>query len=276
MFHLRWPNGFVCPKCGNQFFYPIKRRHTYQCTACRHQASVTAGTIMDKTHITLEKWFWAIYLVSTDKRGHSALALSKELGIGYKAAWYLLHRIRTAMMERDWDCMLSGIVEIDDAFFGAPDEGGKRGRGTAKTKVIVGLSVSEEKRPRFLKMEIAKNLKSDSIVAFAEANIESGSTISSDVYSSYKQLSSKGYDHKPKVFNPKTDREHLRWLHIIVSNAKALINGTFHGLDEKYLHLYLSEFCYRFNRRFKPFELFNRLLFSCTVAVKITYAELTA
>lgn len=214
-------------------------------------------------------------MVSTDKRGHSALALRKELGIGYKAAWYLLHRIRISMMERDWDYMLSGIVEIDDAFFGAPKEGGKRGRGTAKAKVIAGLSVSEEGHPRFLKMEVANDLKSDSIVAFAEANIEAGSTISSDAYSSYKQLSCEGYDHKPQIFNPKADKEHLKWLHVIVSNAKAFINGTFHGLDGKYLQLYLSEFCYRFNRRFKPYELFNRLLFSCTVASKITYAELT-
>ena len=101
LFHLRWPNGYECPKCGNKTYYPIKGRKLYQCTACRYQASVTAGTVMDRSHIKLEKWFWAIYLVSTDKRGYSAMTLHKQLGIGYKAAWYMLQRIRTAMMERD-------------------------------------------------------------------------------------------------------------------------------------------------------------------------------
>lgn len=275
LFHLRWPDGFICPKCGNKAYYPIKNRNKYQCTACKHQTSVTAGTVMDKSHIKLEKWFWAVYLVSTDKRGYSATALQKQLGIGYKAAWYLLQRIRTAMMERDWDYMLSGIVELDDAFFGAADEGGKRGRGTSKAKVVVGLSLNEKGHPQYVKMEVVDDLTADTIAAFAEANVTTGSTISSDAYSSYRQLKDNGYDHHPMAFNIKEDKEHLKWLHTVVSNAKAFINGTYHGLDKKHLSFYLAEFCYRFNRRFKPYEIFNRLLFTCLVGEKIAYAVLT-
>jgi len=230
---------------------------------------------MDKSHIKLEKCFWAIYLVSTDKRGYSAIALQKQLGIGYKAAWYLLQRIRTAMMERDWNYMLSGIVELDDAFFGAADEGGKLGRGTSKAKVVIGLSLNEDGHPQYLKMEVVDNLKADSIAAFAEKNIASGSTITSDAYRSYNQLKVDGYDHHPKVFNPKEDKEHLKWLHTVISNAKTFINGTYHGLDKKHLPFYLAEFSYRFNRRFKPAELFNRLLFCCLAGEKIVYAVLT-
>jgi transposase-like protein len=275
LFKLRWPNGFECQKCGSKSYYSITTRDVYECCDCHYQASVTAGTVMEGTHLSLEKWFWGIYFVSTDKRGHSATALQRKLGIGYKAAWYMRKRIRTAMMSRDWEYMLSGIVELDDTFFGSADEGGKRGRGTNKAKVIVGLSIDGKGRPQYAKMEVVNDFTQDTISAFAQANIEADSTISSDAYSSYRQLKNEGYRHEYKVFNPKTDTEHLKWLHTIVSNAKAFINGTFHGLDRKHLQLYLAEFCYRFNRRFNPAELFNRLLVYCLSSEKTNYTELT-
>ena len=276
LFQIRWPKGFVCPKCLNTNYYLIKQRNRYQCCNCRYQASVTVGTVMDRSHISLKKWFWAIYLVSTDKRGHSATALQRELGICYKSAWYLLQRIRTAMLDRELDYMLSGLIEMDDAYLNGPgDGGGKRGRGTEKAKVVVAVSLDDKNHPEFVKMQVVDRLDSDTLGAFAEMNIENGSTISTDAYSSYNQLKKDGYNHLPKVFNPKEDSEHLKWLHVIVSNAKAFIHGTYHGLDKKHLQFYLDEFCFRFNRRFNIGELFNRLLFCCTDAEKITYAELT-
>ena len=230
---------------------------------------------MDKTHLPLEKWFWAIYLMSVDKRGHSALQLSKEIQVSYKTAWHMTHRIRTAMMEKDWDYKLCGFVETDESYFGAPTHGGKRGRGTDKTKVIVSLSKTKNGSPLFVKMETAKKLDKDTIDAFAENNIDKGSTIESDGADLYPHLDKDGYEHIGKVFNPDEDKEHLKWLHTVISNAKALIEGTFHGLDEKHMDRYLAEFCYRFNRRFWPGELFNRLLFACLHCERISFAELT-
>jgi len=115
-----------------------------------------------------------------------------------------------AMMERDWDYMLSGTVEVDDVFFGSADEGGKRGRGTDKTQVIVGLSLNEKGRPLYLKMESVNDLTKTSVGNFTSMNIVSGSTISTDAYSSYKHLRDEDYDHKPKKYNPKDDSEHLK------------------------------------------------------------------
>jgi len=275
MFNIRWPNGFECPKCKNQKYYPIKRGNLYQCAACNYQASVTAGTVMDRSRIPLVKWFWAIYMVSTDKRGCSATVLTNKLNISYKTAWYLLKRIQTAMMEHDWDYILSGTVEVDDVFFGAADDGGKRGRGTDKAQVIVGLSLNEKGRPKYIKMETIANLTANTVGYFAASNIKTGSIISTDAYSSFNKLTDDGYEHLPKVYRPKEDKEHLKWLHTIVSNAKAFINGTYHGLDKKHLDFYLAEFCYRFNRRFEPGQLFVKLLHSCVVGVKFSYAELT-
>ena len=276
LFNLRWPTGFVCPRCGHTECYSLKTRHIHECTKCHYQASETSGTIMEKTRLPLEKWFWAIYLISTDKRGHSALQLMKEIKVCYRTAWFMLHRIRTAMMEKDWNYKLSGFVETDEAYFGAPTHGGKRGRGTEKTKVIVSLSLAGNGSPLYAKMETAQKLNAIYIKSFAKDNIEKGSTISSDGSDLYPLLSKNGYNYAGKVYNPQEDKEHLKWLHTIISNAKAFIEGTFHGLDGKYLNLYLAEFCFRFNRRFWPEQLFNKLMSACLVCLPITLTELAA
>ncbi len=276
LFKMRWENGFVCSKCGCSIYYYISTRKLYECTGCHYQASVTVGTVMEKTHIKLKIWFWAIYLVGKDKRGISATMLSRELDISYKAAWFMLHRIRKAMADRDSSYTLNGIIELDDAYFGAPEEGGKRGRGTTKTKVVVGLSLNSKNQPQYLKMQIVNNLKKETIADFAHKYIEEGSSISSDAYRSYNQLVKEGYKLEAKVFNPKENSEHLKWLHTIVSNAKAFVNGTFHGLDEKHLQQYLNEFCFRFNRRRFSGELFNRIVNACIKSPKFTYTELKA
>ena len=91
LLRLRFPNGFVCPKCGCTEYYPVRGRNTFQCRACRHQTSITSGTVMHRTHLPLTVWFWAIYLCATDKRGISAVQMSRTMGICYESAWYLLH-----------------------------------------------------------------------------------------------------------------------------------------------------------------------------------------
>jgi transposase-like protein len=229
---------------------------------------------MEKTRTDLTKWFLAIYLVAHDKRGVSATMLSEELDITYKTAWLLLHKIRKAMGERDAQYTLAGIVELDDAFFGAPTEGGKRGRGTEKTKVLIGLSLNEKGHPLYVKMEVIPDVKGTTLVKFANASIETGSTINSDAYRSYQALAKEGFQLEAKEFNPIESPDHLQWLHTVISNVKAFIAGTFHGLDEKHLQSYLNEFCYRFNRRKFKGEGFNRLLSCCASTPTITYSEL--
>ncbi|MEX1031338.1 MAG: IS1595 family transposase [Paenibacillaceae bacterium] len=142
LFNMKWPEGFICAKCNHTacFITTTRKLKLYECKECRYQATVTVGTVMERARVDLNKWFWAIYLIAQDKRGISGVMLSEQLGISYRSAWLMQHKIRKAMGERDAAYMLAGIVELDDAFFGAPSEGGKRGRGTDKTKVLVGLS----------------------------------------------------------------------------------------------------------------------------------------
>jgi len=276
LFQIRWPNGFRCPKCGHDAYYVLESRKLYQCTRCKHQASVTAGTIMHKSHMPLRIWFWAIFLAAHDKRGVSAVFLSRELEISYPTAWLMLHKIRKAMGDRDARYQLAGLVELDDAFFGAPTEGGKRGRGTEQTPVLAAVSLNRKGAPQYVKMKVIPNVKGKTLVDFARRLIEPGATISSDAYSSYRKLAEEGYDHQPLQFNVKENPDHLRWLHTMISNAKAFIGGTYHGLTAKHLQAYLDEFCFRTNRRRFEGQLFNRLLTACVSTDTITYRMLTS
>lgn len=254
LFNARWKDGFVCPKCGCVHAYTMTNGR-YQCTSCRYQASVTAGTIMHRTHAPLTKWFLAMYLISNDKRGISAVQLRYQIGVTYKTAWFMLQRIRKAMEDRDNVHQLNGIIEFDDAFFGGPTVGKKRGRGTEKAKIFAALSLDKKGKPLYLKMKVTKNVKQKSVKEFATKHIVSGSTIRSDDYRSFKPALS-DYIHEPVKYTPKG--EALHWLHITISNAKAFILGTYHGLPHKNLSSYLAEFCFRFSRR--NFDsLFDRL-----------------
>lgn len=164
LFRLRFPNGFVCPKCGCVKYYPIRDRNTYQYRSCRHQTSVTAGTVMHRTRLPLTLWFWAIYLCATDKRGISAIQISWMLGVYYDTAWHLLDRICTAMGQRDEKYLLSGIVEMDDGYVGGHSHNGKRGRGKGKAKIVVAISKAENGAPRFTKMKVVENMQTKTLL----------------------------------------------------------------------------------------------------------------
>ena len=278
LYEKRWSKGFACPKCGvvDEPFKVVSRK-LYQCKHCNHQTSVTAGTIMDKSRTPLRKWFLAIYLISSDKRGCSALRLQRELGVAYGTAWTMSHKIRNAMKERDENYQLSGIIEIDEGFFGSPSEGaGKRGRGTDKAPVVVGLSLGEDGRPNFIKARVLEKVDGASVAQFAKEAFQPGAVVSSDGLSVYNKLAESGFDHQPAKFNPKENPEHLKWLHVVIGNLRAFLNGTYHGVPDKHLQAYTDEFCYRFNRRAWPEQLFARTITACVHADPFTRHELIA
>jgi transposase-like protein len=275
LYKMKWQDGFACPKCGAKCVpYNIKSNKTYQCRNCNHQASVTAGTIMDKSRTPLTKWFLAIYLMGQDKRGCSALRLKNELGIAYDTAWTMSHKIRKAMCQRDSGYLLSGTVDIDDCFFGGAHEGSKRGRGTDKTAVVFGVSLDEKGRPQYLKAKVVTAVSGDTLSDFAKENIKPGSLLRCDGYRPYNGLATAGFKLDAKVFDPKQDPDHLKWLHVVVSNAKAFILGTYHGLGDTHLQSYLDEFAFRFGRRFWHNQIFNRIVSACAKSTKYTRYDL--
>lgn len=273
--HQRWKDGFHCPGCQHDQYYYIQKRKLSQCQQCRKQTSLTSGTIMHKSKLPLLVWFWTIYLVTHDKRGRSALSLSVELKLHYRTALGLLRKIRHAMKQQDAHYRLSGLVEMDDGYFGAPKKG-KTGRGTTKAKVVVALSKDREDKPQFLRMQVIDKVSSEEIERVAEKCISKGSTILSDGHPSYRQLQNIGYEHVSRVYYQEDKEEFLKYLHKIIGNAKAFIEGTYHGLGQDYLQSYLDEFCYRFNRRIFPNELFGRMLNACLFASPFKLAEVNA
>ena len=258
---IKWPDGFECPVCGCRHGYALKNRRQYQCARCRHQTSLTANTVMHRSHLPLTKWFWAIYLVACDKRGISALAMAGKIEVCYETAWNMLRRIRAAMEMRDEHYVLQGIVEFDDSYFGAGKKGnnpGKDGRARGNQAVFVAVSKDEKGSPAYLRMQLTPNIQSTSIEAFARSRIAFASTVQTDGFNAYRTPLAKRYNHEWEVFNP--DGEMLKWLHHMIGNAKTFINGTYHGTSTKHLQMYLSEFCYRFNRRKMGGAIFDRLL----------------
>jgi len=253
LFTRRWSNGFVCPKCKGTTFSLISTRGLYQCSQCRQQTSLRVGTIFEKSRTPLRKWFWAVYLLSQHKNGMSALSLSQFLNIAYWTALSMTHKIRSAMAERDAQYQLKHLVEIDDAYFGGQGAPGKRGRGAdKKTTVIVAVQLSANEKPQYASMTAVENMSKKQVTKTIKKQVVNASTIRTDGYSSYKPLVKQGYEHRPVVVSDSADSSNLlKWVHIMISNAKAVYRGTHHSVSDKHLQKYLSEFCYRFNRRFE-------------------------
>ncbi|MBA3066743.1 IS1595 family transposase [bacterium] len=280
LIRVRWPKGMVCSKCGKEAIYGrIHLRRAYQCRSCRHFNYPTAGTIFHKTRTSLQRWFLAIFLIASDKRGLSALHLSKQIRVDYKTAWAMLQRIRHAMAKRDAQYKLSGSVELDEMFIGASTEGKKRGRGTEQTPVLVAVSFVSGKKEKeymgFAKMRAVKKINKETVLKFANDTVEHGSRVRSDGLRVYLTLEKYGFAHEPLTIKKRKAHIMLPHVHTYISNLRSFVMGTFHGLDETHIQHYLDEFCYRFNRRKRYPELFDRLLLACLEKGEIPFPALT-
>jgi len=278
LFEKRWPKGWACPRCGRSKCYPIEGRGLYECAYCRYQASLTAGTVLQGTRTPLRLWFLAIFLMVTDKRGISSVGLAKQIGISQKQAWAMLHKLRKAMAVRNGLYKLDGVVELDESFFGAAKEGGCRGRGTAKKKVLVGLSLAGDGKPRHIRLQVLPRIDRAHLMPAIEGMVAAGATVKTDGLRSYLALGDKGYRHD-RIVAARTDiMEELRWIHVGISNMKALIGGTYHGLgaaDGKHLQAYLDEFAYRYDRRHRPDTIFTRCVVAVAACPVWTYRDIT-
>ena len=250
LFQLRWPQGFRCPKCGSERYWPV-RSVWMQCRQCGHQTSVTAGTIFQDTRKPLADWFRAMYWVTSQKNGASAVGLQGVLGLGsYKTAWTWLHKLRRAMVRPGRD-RLSGRVHVDQTYLGGLEEG-VRGRRTERKSLIV-LAVQED-GPRIgrIRMKRIPAASGGRLTAFIEEAIEPGSTVHTDGWQGYSAVGEKGYVHEVTVVKgkPGSASELLPHVHWVVSLLKRWILGTHQGaVSHEHLEFYLDEFTFRFNRR---------------------------
>ena len=268
---VRWPHGFQCPACGSQKYSIIGTRKLYQCSGCRHQVSVKADTLFHATKIPLVKWFWAIYLMASDKGGISSLRLSKHIGVSWISARSMLKKIRTAMAHRDSIYRLDKLIEFDDTYVGGK-RAGKRGRGAeGKTPVLVAVE-TREKGAGFVAMKAVATISKKTVKSFLAFHLKPGQNVRTDALPALNAVA-QNHVHEKKVTPPEKAGVWLPLVHIMIGNMKTFLNGTFHGVSSNYLQEYLDEFCYRFNRRFWEPELPLRLLNACLAHGPVKIAE---
>ncbi len=247
---LRWPEGFRCPRCEARKAWPVRRRW-WQCAACAHQTSVTAGTIFQDTRTPLPAWFRAMWWVTNQKTGVSALGLQRTLGLrSYKTAWTWLHKLRRAMVRPGRDC-LRGWVEVDETYVGGVHPG-RRGRQT-ETKALVAVAVEVE-RGRLGRIRLRRLLDASgpSLTAFVQDAVAPDSLVHTDGWSGYDPLERHGYRHQVTWLHGQAQppSQLMPHVHQVVSLLKRWLLGTHHGaVTHAHLDYYLDEFTFRFNRR---------------------------
>ena len=250
LFRLRWPEGFRCPRCGGDQCWPV-RSVLLECGKCGHQASVTAGTIFQDTRKPLADWFRAMYWVTTQKNGASALGLQRVLGLGsYKTAWTWLHKLRRAMVRPGRD-RLTGRVEVDETFVGGVEEG-TRGRQTERKALIVIAAQEDGPGIGRIRMRRIPDASAESLMPFVQEAIEPGNTVHTDGWLGYLPVEAAGYDHDVTFLKGKKDSPSVLMprVHRVASLLKRWLMGTHQGaVTQEHLEYYLDEFTFRFNRR---------------------------
>ena len=261
---IRWPAGFVCPECGGSRAWRTERR-LWHCQDCRHQSSVTAGTVFADSRKPLRLWFHVMWLMMAQKTGLSARNLCDTYGFGsYQTAWGWLQKLRCVMVRRGRE-RLVGRVEVDEAYVGGQREG-KRGRGAeGKTLILVAVEGEAKKKLGRVRFRCIEALDQETAELFVRDYVEPGTTVVTDGLSVYDTLTNAGFDHRPHVVTTggEAARQELDHVHLVISLLKRWLSGTHQGaVTHGHLQAYLDEFSFRFNRRLSRHrgKLFYRLM----------------
>jgi transposase-like protein len=275
---LRWRDGFHCPACGGEKNWPTTRGEL-RCANCQRQTSVTAGTIFDKTRKPLRNWFQAMWYVTNQKFGGSALGLQRVLGLGsYQTAWTWLHKLRRAMVRPGRD-RLTGCVEVDETYVGG-DEEDVRGRQTERKAIVaIAVEVLEPKGFGRVRLRRIADCSARSLTPFVCAAIEPGSEVRTDGWRGYKQVAAKGYRHVQTVLAAQEEPAHVVMpaVHRVASLLKRWLLGTHQGaVSADHLDYYLDEYTFRFNRRKSQARglLFYRLIEQTVQIAPVRYRQL--
>lgn len=271
---LRWPDGIRCPRCESAKISRIVKRNQFDCDSCRYQFSVKVGTVFHDSHLPLWKWFLATYMMVEAKKGVSANQLKRTLDVSYKTAWYLCHRIRSAMDVANPE-LLTGTVEVDETYIG-----GKRrnvGSGYTRNKTMVIGAIERGGGVRFQ----VERRSASAIVLHAfikEAIADEAEAIYTDGHTGYKGIGDANTRHET------VDHSAEEWVRADVhtntvegvwSLLKRSIVGSYHQLSAKHLASYLDEIAFRFNNRANP-HMFRDTLVAMLDAETLTYAQLTS
>ena len=274
---LRWPKGFLCPACGHGGRAWLGERRLYQCNRCKHQVSLTAGTIFHATKLPLTIWFLAIHLIVTAKNGISSIELGRRLGVKQTTAWAMKQKIMQVMRTREQREPLQGRVELDDTYLGG-ERRGKRGRGAAgKTPVVAAVATTAERRPQKLKLLTVKGIRKREVEKLAREHLQPGSNVISDGLHCWTAVAQAGCQHFPlRTGSGKQAAQWapFKWVNTMLGNIKAAITGTYRRLSPAHAPRYLASFAWRFNRRFQLDTMMPRFLHSAARTQPLPYRVL--
>jgi hypothetical protein len=252
---LRWPDGFICPKCGGRRHGICGPRKLFQCSTCRRQTSVQAGTVLAASKLPLTKWFLAIYLMTQSKNDIAALELMRQLGVKYDTAWLLKQKLMATMLERNHERRLSGRVQIDDAYLGGErklSEGGRRGRGSPNKLPFIAAVATRDGKPFALHLRRVEGFTKEQIKRYAERGLAPGTEVVSDGLHCFAALAEAGFTHAVVKTGGGCRRPRepaFAWVNTVLGNVKAAITGTCRALGVRHVARYLAAYEYRFNRR---------------------------
>ena len=276
----RWPDGFRCPRCGGNEHGLVygRRLKRYQCHICRHQATLTSGTIMQATKLPLTTWFQAFYLIGQAKTGISSLELSRHLDVNYDTAWLLHNKILKAMSDRDDAYVLRGKIQMDDAYLGGERPGGKAGRGSEnKIPIIAAISLNESGHPIHAKITPVIGFSSEAVGSWAMAHLDPDCAVLTDGLACFRSVITAGCSHEAVVTGGKhpNDLPQFRWVNTLLGNLKTSLSGTFHAFNfDKYAKRYLGGYCFRFNRRFSLPAMTERIANAVCCCIPCTERDL--
>jgi transposase-like protein len=277
LFELRWPGGFQCLRCAGRKAWRASDL-LWECAGCHHQMSVTAGTIFQDSRLPLTLWFRAVWWVTSQKNGVSAMGFERVLGLkSYETAWTMLHKLRHAMVRPGRD-RLHGCVEVDEAFIGG-EEQGVRGR-QLESKALIAVAVEEDGDGiGRIRMRRIQDASAESLIPFIADSVEPGSLVHTDGWLGYRPLDGKGYGHKITLLrgNKKTASGLMPRVHLAIALLKGWLLGTHQGgISVEHLDAYLDEFTFRFNRRKSRSrgKLFYRLMEQAVAVAPLPYKSL--
>ena len=276
----RWARGFRCPRgrCPESSW--IATRALEQCSRCRYQCSVTAGTVFHGTRVTLRVWFWAIFFLGRHKKGISALQFQRDTGLGsYQTAWTLLHKLRSALLPRS-DGLLTGLVEVDETYVGGAEVGRRGGREVLNKSIVIAAVEQRTHTAGRARLQVIDGVTFEhDLGPFVTGVIAVDRTVvRTDGFAAYRPLNRAGVRHERCVqgLGKARAKEVLPWAHVTFGNLKSWLRGTFHGVGPKHLQRYLDEVTYRFDRRWEEHQLGGFVLQRAARAKPLPYRRLVA
>jgi len=254
LFQLRWPKGYLCPRCHHPHYTKLSTRPLYQCKKCKYQSSLISNTIFASTKLPLSLWFLGIYHLTQSKKGISSLNLARSLGISANAALRLKHKLQQVMKDEDEAHPLSGNIQLDDAYWGGKKHDGIRGRGASgKTPFIAAVSTNDDGHPIHMRLNRLASFSAEEIRSWSLCHLHNCNIVVSDGMRGFVGIARAGFAHKSITTGGGYNSmklEAFTWVNTILGNVKRFLHGTYHAISQKHLPRYLAEFCFRFNRRF--------------------------